>query len=296
MTPLLAEKHESDAPLQQRIDFHYSNLADWIDTRPWYHDDRVVKAVMSCISGQPTRILELCCGSGLLLEALGFRLPDAVIVGVDISSRMTQLARARVADKDNLSVRTGNWIYQMPQKWSRQPFDVIVVKNALHLLHDLPKKLRDLRDVSHSRTTLIIVETVSPTVEANKFIQRLFQHVDTDHIKQSYFTRISLRKALRSSGWEMASIRPQFVRQRINVVDWLVHQCDDLMALEPAKRVLRTKDNKVRKTMEFDSVRGEIPAHMLRLQYIASHMLHPLDTKLSHGSENQSTQLSLVHL
>ncbi|MCH9050499.1 MAG: class I SAM-dependent methyltransferase [Proteobacteria bacterium] len=276
MTPLLAEKHESDAPLQQRIDFHYSNLADWIDTRPWYHDDRVVKAVMSCISGQPTRILELCCGSGLLLEALGFRLPDAVIVGVDISSRMTQLARARVADKDNLSVRTGNWIYQMPQKWSRQPFDVIVVKNALHLLHDLPKKLRDLRDVSHSRTTLIIVET--------------------DHIKQSYFTRISLRKALRSSGWEMASIRPKFVRQRINVVDWLVHQCDDLMALEPAKRVLRTKDNKVRKTMEFDSVRGEIPAHMLRLQYIASHMLHPLDTKLSHGSENQSTQLSLVHL
>ena len=93
MTALPAEEYEPDSPLQQRIVLHYSKLADWIDTRPWYHDDHVVKAVTSRVPVQSTRILELCCGSGLLLEALGSKLPCAEIVGVDISARMTKLAK-----------------------------------------------------------------------------------------------------------------------------------------------------------------------------------------------------------
>lgn len=298
MTALHAEDREQSAPLQQRITFHYSKLANWIDSRSWYHDDHIVRTVTSCILGNPKSVLELCCGSGLLLEALGSQLPDAEIIGLDISPRMTELASERVAHQDNVSVIAGDWIYQLPHGLKQKQFDLIVVKNALHLLDDLPRKLCELKKISHSKTNLIIVETVSPTIEANKFIQRLFKHVDTDNIKQTYFTRLSLPQMLRESGWEIALPKPRFVRQYINVEDWLIHKCDDLFELAAAKRILKTQNENIRRSLEFDSDNSDIPTHMLRLQYISSHVIRPLEAenKQAMADEIGGTQLHLIGL
>jgi ubiquinone/menaquinone biosynthesis C-methylase UbiE len=271
-SPLRAE---TDWVLKSRLISHYSQIADWLGSRSWYQDDSVIDVVKFLILGRPTRVLELCCGSGFTLESLGKAFPSAEFVGVDISPGMANLAKERLRDSHNVSVLNQDWIYDLPSGWSNA-FDVIIVKNALHLLEDVGQKLQDLRRVSHEWTSLIIIETVSPNTEANEFIRRLFQIVDSNRLKQHFFTEKALTTTLESSGWSMAQSRPWHLRQYIDTEDWLKRKCRDEMLLKRARQLLAEVRNlRVRQSLDFDTPPGEEPMRMLRLQYIARHVFVP---------------------
>jgi ubiquinone/menaquinone biosynthesis C-methylase UbiE len=261
--------------LESRLVFHYSRIADWLGTRSWYQDDAVTEVVKFLISGHPVRVLELCCGTGILLEDLSKAFPKTEFVGVDISPKMVERAKDRLSSSKNVVVLQQDWIYNLSSEWNGA-FDVVIVKNALHLLDNIESKLRDLRRVSRDWTNLIIVETVSPNADANEFVKSLFEIVDVDQLKQSFFTERTLAAVLGEAGWFMAQNRPWHIKQHIDTEDWLRQKCPDHSTLETAREFLAGVRNvRVRQAMDFFSQPGIVPAQMLRLQYIARHVFVP---------------------
>jgi len=269
------DQPSNDVTLQEQLILFYSKMVDWFETCPWYRDDSVVKVIHSLIPANPPRVLELCCGTGLLLDSLSQVLPDTEFVGVDICPTMFERARERVAQRKNVAVLNQDWVYGLGPEWNNA-FDVIIVKNALHLLSDLPRKLKDLRRVARACNSLVVVETVSPNVQANRFIRRLFQIVDPAHVKQVFFTERTLMTVLRESGWLLLPTRPLHVRQHIDTEDWLEQKCTDRIAREKARKLLSSVRNlRIRRAMDFDSHLGVVPSRMLRLQYVAPHVFRP---------------------
>ncbi len=288
------KQKRDERALQQRLILHYSRLADWLETRSWYRDDNVLNVVCSLIPHRPSRVLELCCGAGLLLEGLSKRFPTTEFIGVDISPKMVQRARQRLAGSANALVLEQDWIYDLASEWDHA-FDVVIVKNALHVLENVAVKLKDLRRVSREWTTLIVVETVSPNVDANDFIKRLFQIIDTEHLKQAFFTDRTLAALLKEAGWLVAQNKPNYVRQHIDTEDWLAQKCLDAVVLERARTLLSdTRNARVRNAMDFGMYPGIVPARMLRLQYIARHVFMPTAHLGAESRDVESAQLQLL--
>src|SRR5438067_13730826 len=118
---------------QQRLILHYSRMADWLEAKPWYQDNNIANIINSLMAAKPSRVLELCCGTGLLLEILSKISPRTEFIGIDISPRMVERARERLSDRNNVVVLRQDWIYELTSEWEHA-FDVIIVKNALHVL------------------------------------------------------------------------------------------------------------------------------------------------------------------
>lgn len=287
----MSDQEHDDVGLQQRLILHYSKMADWLETRPWYRDNHVVRAVRSLISVNPSRVLELCCGTGLLLKTLSDIFPTTDFIGVDISPVMAERARKRLSGRKNVQILNQDWVYQLGSQWDHA-FDVIIVKNALHLLDAVPTKLRDLSRVSNPLTTLIVVETVSPNADANEFIRRLFHFADSEHLKQTLFTEKTLTVALQQAGWLMAQNKPKYVRQHIDTNDWLEQRCGDPTALASARKLLsETKNRRVRRSLDFDTGPGLMPSRMLRLQYIARHLFMPIMPTIEFAEADNAADL-----
>jgi hypothetical protein len=137
------------------------------------------------------------------------------------------------------------------------------------------------------------VETVSPNADSNEFIQRLFEIVDVEQLKQSFFTERTLTVALEKAGWMMAQNRPWYIRQHIDTDDWLRQKCPDHSTLENAREFLAGIRNlRVRQAMDFLAEPGIVPAQMLRLQYIARHVFVPHRPRVE-TQQDQDMQLML---
>lgn len=280
---------------QHRMGELYTRLSGWMDQVEWYQDSRVFSVIGSMVPGRPRSVLELCCGTGKLLDRLSTTFPTAHVVGVDISPGMVEAARERTKARSNVTVLQGDWIYDLVNDGA-DPFDVIVIKNALHLLDRPEERLRELGQLSHPLTNLIVVETVSPTPEANAFVQRLFSHIDNSDLKRSFFTDRKLVQLLRRSGWMRGVPKAVFVKQAIDVADWLARKAQNDAHREEAlhELVSASTNEDIRTAMEFDVPAGVAPAHMLRLQYICRYYWGPTDAARVAHKRSAFEQLELV--
>jgi ubiquinone/menaquinone biosynthesis C-methylase UbiE len=88
--------------------------------------------------GHPLRILDVACGTGLLLQNLASRLPHAQLYGVDSSQDMLALARKRLCGKVPLRLEYfvvgpgGMAGFPFPA----ESFDLIICTNAFHYFQD----------------------------------------------------------------------------------------------------------------------------------------------------------------
>jgi tRNA (cmo5U34)-methyltransferase len=102
------------------------------------------QAVSSPIEGtdEPLQILDLGCGTGLEIEALLQRAPNASITGVDLAEQMLERLRARYAGHmDQITLVTDSYL-TMPL--GRQAYDYVVSAMAMHhVLHDVKRELYD---------------------------------------------------------------------------------------------------------------------------------------------------------
>ncbi|MGE3649684.1 MAG: trans-aconitate 2-methyltransferase [Reyranellaceae bacterium] len=261
-------EHQSLTDSQSRLGDLYTQLSAWMDAVQWYDDGRVFSVIESLIRGVPSRILELGCGTGKLLSELSTAFPTADIVGVDISAGMVAAARQRNLAKSNVQVLRGDWTYDLRDE--ARGFDVVIIKNVLHLLNDPKRRLHQLGRIVSPLSTLVVVETVSPTLETNALIRRIFRSVADGDLKKSFFTDRSLRKVMRDSGWKLDVQRPFYIRQHIDVSEWLSRKCSTNEAMAAAAEELRRASfhSHVRDAMEFDTAPGTVPKHMLRLQFV----------------------------
>lgn len=94
------------------------------------------------------RVLEWGCGAGSLLAAL----EPSRGLGIDLSPRMLDKARARHGDNPSLEFRQGDLQAGSPE----EPFDAIVLDYLTGYLTDIQQGLENLRASAHARTRLYI--------------------------------------------------------------------------------------------------------------------------------------------
>ncbi len=103
---------------------------------------RFYEAVSSPIeeTNEPLDILDLGCGTGLEIEALLRRVPNASITGVDVSTNMLDRLRERyTAQMNQITLVAGSYL-TMP--FEAQAYDYVVsAMTAHHLLRDAKRRL-----------------------------------------------------------------------------------------------------------------------------------------------------------
>jgi SAM-dependent methyltransferase len=104
-----------------------------------YYERPAMLALAGDVAGR--RILDGGCGAGALLAALRER--GAVVVGIDKSSRMLELARRRLGDNADLRVaELGNLL-----PFADGTFDDVTASLVLHYLEDWGPALAEIRRV-----------------------------------------------------------------------------------------------------------------------------------------------------
>lgn len=239
----------------------YSRWAPVLSRAEWYRDERIWDRLDRIVALRPNRLLELCCGVGVLLDRLAHKMPNASFDAVDISSTAVAEASKRCSNLENVRILVGDWTTPIPRN---QKYDVIVIKNSLHLIANPLNKLRDLHRISHSGTRLIIVETVSPSLRSLEFVQGLFRITDTDHIKANYFTRRNLLSLLTRSGW--LARRTDKIDQLMSVGHWLNIKVGASSTRREAEHFIASASNDVKEEMNITSSPNDIS--MLRRQLI----------------------------
>lgn len=103
----------------------------------------------------PRRILDVACGTGLLIERLLELDPSVEIVGVDLSEEMLARARDRFAGRPRVTLAVGR-AERLPTPDSS--VDAIVIANAFHLVRDRPAALAECRRALVAEGRLILVD------------------------------------------------------------------------------------------------------------------------------------------
>jgi DNA gyrase subunit B len=98
---------------------------NWHDSARWITDDGLLQThARSCAVDERARVLDVCCGSGVVGAAFKGRVGS--VTGLDITPEMVALARTRLDE-----VLQGD-VYKMP--FDSSSFDLVVNREVLHLL------------------------------------------------------------------------------------------------------------------------------------------------------------------
>ncbi len=137
---------------------YFEEIADsWEHVRQLHVSDAVVETeLLRATDGRPIReFLDIGTGTGRMLEVFADRIERGV--GIDLSSRMLNLARSRL-DADGLrhcSVRHGN-IYDLDIPFGS--VDVVVVHHVLHFLDDPPSAIAQAARTLGPNGMMLIVD------------------------------------------------------------------------------------------------------------------------------------------
>jgi len=99
------------------------------------------------------RVLDVGCGTGILLGQLRERMPDARFLGVDATSRMLAQARQRLGRHVPLVEGSSEAL-----PLSDRSVDAVVCTSALHYMTDAPRALCEMHRVLTPGGTLVLVD------------------------------------------------------------------------------------------------------------------------------------------
>jgi len=109
---------------------HAADLARQTCTAPAERSDRMRDIVVAAAPGGAIRVLDLGCGTGSLVRRLADALPDASIVGIDISPANIEAARrANAGAGGRVRYEVADYL-----RFEADPFDVVVSDGVLHLV------------------------------------------------------------------------------------------------------------------------------------------------------------------
>jgi len=128
----------------------------WSETRRLHAPEAEVEAaIVKAADHRFSRLLDIGCGAGRMLELLAPRAETAV--GVDLSPAMLGVARAQIeqAGLRNIQLRQGD-IYALPVEAGA--FDLAVVHQVLHYLDTPARALREAARALAPQGRLIVVD------------------------------------------------------------------------------------------------------------------------------------------
>ncbi|WP_207389288.1 class I SAM-dependent methyltransferase [Marinobacter halodurans] len=140
--------------MKEPIIEEYSRLAPDYDRRWPFYIETTSNATLARLSLPPEgRVLDVGCGTGILLQKLARQYPRAQLAGVDPVPAMLSVARERVTASTEL--HTG-WAEALP--FEDQSFDAVVSCNMFHYVRDPQRALREMGRVLRPGGRLLITD------------------------------------------------------------------------------------------------------------------------------------------
>ena len=132
----------------------YRRLAPEYDRRWSFYIEATLRETLVRLRIQPRdHVLDVGCGTGMLLEQISAASPQAQLSGMDPSAEMLQIARGRLGE--NVNLHEG---YAESLPFTNAAFDVVVSTNAFHYFRDPLGSLREIRRVLRPGGTTVITD------------------------------------------------------------------------------------------------------------------------------------------
>src|SRR5262245_755940 len=107
--------------------------------------------------GEGTTVLDAGCGTGNLCELLSTS-PGIKVVGIDSSKPMLQIARTKLRDNINVTLKDAD--LNSPSDFENECFDYVVLTNVLYALRNPLEVLEEIHRILKPGGKLIIVNPV----------------------------------------------------------------------------------------------------------------------------------------
>ncbi len=109
---------------------------------------------MSALAPEPAEsILDVGCGTGLLLEEIRSRLPESQLAGIDLSVKMLELAEGRMAGFATLAVADA-----VALVFPDDRFDAVVTSSSLHHWADPRAVFAEIARVTRPGGRLVVTD------------------------------------------------------------------------------------------------------------------------------------------
>ncbi len=194
----LSNEHVQDALLRER----YRQWAPSYDGAFASYSERTLQEAVEALGTPlPRHILDLGCGTGLLVQRLTRSDPAVHVTGVDFSEDMLQKSRSHLSEQGCVRFIHGR-ADQIPA--ASRSFDAVVVANAFHLIRHGPAALSECRRVLRPGGSLVIVDWCRDFVPMRLFAWGLLL---TQRLRRRIISMDAQQRMLANAGFRVTDAR-----------------------------------------------------------------------------------------
>jgi arsenite methyltransferase len=189
------------------------------------------------------RVIEIGCGAGALLPAIGSAVgPSGRVVGIDISEDQIAAARRKCADQRNIEISVLD-VYRLP--YEAGSFDAFVAVQVIEYLDDPQEALAELRRVLTNRARAVILATNWDTVLWNTAADELTRKLQLAWRQHTPYPNLpaDLRPLVRQAGFQVIHQAPITIINRAYHEDCFAYWLARLMvAFSLARGLISMED------------------------------------------------------
>lgn len=180
----------------------------------WYRaQNRLVAEEIESLSGT---VVDIGCGTGWLLRRLALEHPSACGLGIDLSGRMIEVARAKAgnAGLQSLQFVVGNWESEQTQRsvLERVPHgaDLVSAVSSFHYFQRPLEALRAIRRILAPDGRLLLLDRALDGSAATKVWDLLHRRFIRDSAR--FYTTTELVHMLQEAGFSEVVVRTRIQR------------------------------------------------------------------------------------
>ena len=136
------------------VQTEYSHLAKQYDSRWSFYVNATIGETLNRLEiNQGERILDLGCGTGVLIQRLLQVSPEIEVFGIDSCAEMLEIAKQKLPESVDLKVGIAD---NLP--FPSNSFDVVVSTSAFHYFRDPSQALQEAKRVLKPNGRLVITD------------------------------------------------------------------------------------------------------------------------------------------
>lgn len=167
----------------------------------------IIRAMIEMASIKPgDRVVEIGCGTGLVLkELLKITKP---VYGTDISAEMLGRAKKYLGNEQSNVILMENDILKLSLE--KDYFDKIISMEVLRYINDVPKALRNVRNIMKEDAVFVFTMTnffSFSLFPIKYYLRKLFRAKKEEELIHYFATEGSIKRMIRESGLKVASFR-----------------------------------------------------------------------------------------
>lgn len=201
----LSENSRQDPSVADQYDA-WAQIYDLLWARYMNQTLPVAQQAAGVRSGE--QVLDLACGTGELLSRIATDTPGSELTGVDLSPKMVERARKKLADEPNARVERAD-AHDLP--FADDTFDVVVCANTFHYFTHPEQVLGEVRRVLRPEGRLVLLDWCRDFWTC-RVMDAILQYIDPAY--ETCYTRAELTTLLERASFAV----PEAFRYRFDVV------------------------------------------------------------------------------